>query len=299
METALPIFISPCAQARLAHPSGECGIAAAAAKANLVYCVSNNASMTVEEISGAADTGVLWWQLYVQDNRDISAKMLRRIQAPGMRYSAVVVTLDAPVPGKREADLAQGGVGKQLFAGTSASLVWEDLEWVRERWSGPLVLKGLQTWEDVVLAAKAGVQGVILSNHGGRALDGVAPAVLVLLEVRKYAPWVFGVLEVMVDGGVRRGTDVMKCVALGARAVGVGRPALWGLAGYGSAGVGKVLEILGDEVETAVRLLGEKGVEDVRGKKACVNARRVEGWVWEGEGEGEGPDGVAGLKAKL
>ncbi|TGZ83695.1 hypothetical protein EX30DRAFT_327342 [Ascodesmis nigricans] len=298
-RSSLPVFISPAAAARLAHPDGEAAICRAAGKEGVIQCVSNNASMTVEEISAARDTSSsiwgaggqnLWWQLYLQVDRSKSAAFLHRISQPSSGYTAVILTLDAPWPGKREADeraslpppelemggSAGAGVGKQLFAGTESSITWQDLEWVREHTHLPIILKGIQTHQDAAIAARNPlVKGIMLSNHGGRALDTAPPAVLVLLEIRKHCPWVLQKIEVYVDGGIRRGADVVKCLALGARAVGIGRPALYSLAGYGEEGVRRMLQILRDEVETALRLVGVGGVEDVEGWK---------GWGEDGEG---------------
>jgi isopentenyl diphosphate isomerase/L-lactate dehydrogenase-like FMN-dependent dehydrogenase len=181
----------------------------------------------------------------------------------------VVLTLDAPVPGKREIDerssnvaeslpvpsstkkdednsgLANGPVGLQLFAGTSPSLTWkETLPWLAKHTDLPIVLKGLQTHEDAYIASLHApqVKGIILSNHGGRALDTAPPAVHTLLEIRKYCPEVFERLEVWVDGGIRRGTDVVKALCLGARGVGIGRPPLWGLGAGGIEGVERTIQ---------------------------------------------------------
>ncbi|KAF8250672.1 hypothetical protein K440DRAFT_128279 [Wilcoxina mikolae CBS 423.85] len=279
IPSRFPVFISPAAMARLAHPSGECGIAEAAGKKGVIQCVSNNASLRPEQISSAriSPTQPLWFQLYVQTDRSKSEAMLARISHPDSGYKAVVLTLDAPTPGKREADervaniasassAASGngldpanpptqgqGLAKALFAGTSPSLVWEDLAWLREHTHLPIVLKGIQTHEDAALACSPrslalGVKGIILSNHGGRAADTAPPPMLTLLEIRRYAPDVLEKLEVYIDGGIRRGTDVVKALALGAKAVGIGRPVLYGLSGYGPAGVERVLEILEEEM---------------------------------------------------
>ncbi|KAI5844097.1 FMN-dependent dehydrogenase-domain-containing protein [Tricharina praecox] len=316
----LPVFISPAALARLAHPSGEAGIAAAAGRAGVIQCVSNNASLRPEQISAAA-TAPLWFQLYVQTDRTISERLLARISAPTSGYTAIVLTLDAPTPGKREADErvanvaaatsaasgrgiagptpSQGeGLGRALFAGTEPSLTWTDLEWLRKHTHLPIILKGVQTHEDALLAcapaARAlGVRGIILSNHGGRAADTAPPPLLTLLEIRRHAPQVLGLLEVYIDGGIRRGTDVVKALALGARAVGIGRPALFGLAGYGEQGVERVIKILEEEVTTALRLLGVNSVHEVG--RRHVNAGLL---VREMDVDEEG-EGLWGLRAKL
>ena len=236
----------------------------------------------------------------------------------------ICLTLDAPVPGKREADerskhivedrdadikdaggaklSASGGIGQSLFMGTDPSLTWrETLPWLRKHTHLPIVLKGVQTHEDAYLASQQsefGVKGIILSNHGGRAVDTAPPAVHTLLEIRKYCPEVFEKLDVVVDGGIKRGTDVVKALCLGAKAVGVGRAPLFGLAAGGQEGVERVLEILRDETATAMRLLG---VKDVKGLgMRCVNTRRVESEIFDGPSGLEGRSEVGEwVKSKL
>lgn len=273
-----PVFVSPAAMARLAHPDGEAGIGKAAGYFGACQVVSNNASMTPEQIVHDAQDGqVFGWQLYVQNERAKSEAMLARIAKLNKWYKFIVLTLDAPVPGKREMDEKQGlessgapgqsrvdypaigtpkkdgpggGVGQSLFWGTAADLTWKTtLPWLKKAAPGmPVVLKGLQTHEDVYLAASYArenpgtVKAVILSNHGGRALDTAPPAIHTLLECRKYCPEVFDDIEIWVDGGIRRGTDVVKALCLGARAVGIGRPALWGLGAGGWQGVYRTFE---------------------------------------------------------
>lgn len=262
-----PIYVSPAAMARLGHPSGEAGIAEACRSFGAMQIISNNASMTPEQIvKDAAPDQIFGWQLYVQIDRKKSETMLARIQKlKAIKF--IVLTLDAPVPGKREDDertgmtgrtaaerssddtpnptQGSGGVGQQLFAGTDPSLTWTDtLAWLATHTDLPIVLKGLQTHEDAYLASLHApqVKGIILSNHGGRAVDTAPPAVHTLLEIRKYCPEVFDKIEVYVDGGIRRGTDAVKALCLGAKAVGLGRPALWGLAAGGVDGVRRTLQ---------------------------------------------------------
>jgi isopentenyl diphosphate isomerase/L-lactate dehydrogenase-like FMN-dependent dehydrogenase len=266
-KVGLPLFVAPAAMARLAHPDGEQGIARAAAKFGAMQLVSNNASMTPEQIvEGSSAAQMFGWQLYIQIDRAKSEAMLKRIGAMRDRYKFICLTLDAPVPGKREHDEknqlsgnftvsaagnsghsspGSGGVGQQLFWGTASDLKWQEtLQWLKKHTDLPIVLKGLQTHEDAFLAAQYAphVKAIILSNHGGRALDTAPPAVHTLLEIRKYCPEVFSKIEVWVDGGIKRGTDVVKAICLGAKAVGIGRAALFGLGARGQAGVERTFE---------------------------------------------------------
>ncbi|KAL1987551.1 hypothetical protein VTN96DRAFT_3478 [Rasamsonia emersonii] len=319
-KVGMPIYVSPAAMARLAHPAGEAGIAEACRSFGAMQIISNNASMSPEQIvKDAAPDQVFGWQLYVQIDRKKSEAMLARInKLPAIK--CVVLTLDAPVPGKREDDQRSdraasstspvkkeeaadgtpvlkegggGGVGMQLFAGTDPSLTWkETLPWLAKQTKLPIVLKGLQTHEDAYIASlHPQVKGIILSNHGGRALDTAPPAVHTLLEIRKYCPEVFDKLEVWVDGGIRRGTDVVKALCLGARGVGIGRPALWGLGAGGVEGVRRTLQILADETKTCMRLLGVERVEDLGPQH--INTRIVEQQIYDG------PSGLDKVRSKL
>ncbi|KAA8647485.1 hypothetical protein EYZ11_004405 [Aspergillus tanneri] len=320
-KLGMPIYVSPAAMARLAHPAGEAGIAEACRSFGAMQVISNNASMTPEQIvQDAAPDQVFGWQLYVQIDRKKSEAMLARINKL-KAIKCIILTLDAPVPGKREDDERRnfigpsaptpksasdtsgvsetpGGVGRTLFAGTDPSLTWrETLPWVAQHTDLPIILKGLQTHEDAYIASlhTPQVKGIILSNHGGRALDTAPPAVHTLLEIRKYCPEVFDKLEVWVDGGIRRGTDVVKALCLGAKAVGIGRPALWGLGAGGVEGVKRTLQILADEAQTCMRLLGVERVEDLGSQH--INTRLVEQQIYDG------PSGLEsirdGFRAKL
>ncbi|MCJ1288057.1 hypothetical protein MMC26_007410 [Xylographa opegraphella] len=302
-----PIYVAPAAMARLAHPSGEAGIAQACSKFGAMQLISNNASMTPEQIVADAEPSQMFgWQLYAQLDARKSEAMLDRINRLSDKIKFVCLTLDAPVPGKREDDerasnvaanlpvtsAAQkgeslkpggGGIGAQLFWGTSPRLTWKTtLPWLAKHTSLPIVLKGIQTHEDAYLAYLHApqVKGIILSNHGGRAADTAPPAVHTLLEIRKYCPEVFSRLEVYVDGGIKRGTDVVKALCLGATGVGIGRAALWGLGAGGPAGVERTLEILQDELKTAMRLLGAQVVQDLG--PSHVNTRTIEQQIYDG-----------------
>ncbi|KOC18453.1 putative oxidoreductase [Aspergillus flavus AF70] len=272
-KVGLPIYVSPTAMARLGHPRGEAGIAEACGAFGALQIIANNSSLSPEQVvAKALPTQVFGWQLYVQLDRRASEAMLARVNRLD-EIKFVILTLDAPVSGKREDDERinvkshpAGSVSAQLFAGTDPSLTWnETLEWLSRHTKKPIILKGLQTHEDVAIAARYTplVQAVILSNHGGRSLDTAPPAVHTLLEVRKFCPHVFKKMEVWVDGGIRRGTDVVKALCLGAKAVGIGRPALWGLGVGGVKGVERTLQILLDETKTCMRLLGATTVHDL------------------------------------
>jgi L-lactate dehydrogenase (cytochrome) len=328
----LPIYIAPAAMARLGNPAGEAGMAAAAAKFGAMQLISANASQTPEQIVANAPPGqVFGWQLYVQQDRAKSEAMLARVNAiPQIKF--ICLTLDAPVPGKREHDersknvaanlpvrssiqsgsasetspapdsasarseSAQGGVGKALFAGTAPDLTWRStLPWLAKHTSLPIVLKGLQTHEDAYLASHYSqyIKGIILSNHGGRALDTAPPALHTLLEIRKFCPEVLTKLEVWVDGGIKRGTDVVKALALGAKGVGLGRAPLFALGAGGQAGVERMFEILKAETETAMRLLGCERIEELSPRH--VNTRALERDIFDGEAGLEG----AVLRSKL
>lgn len=321
----LPIYVSPAAMARLAHPDGEAGIARACSTFGAMQLISNNASMTPEQIvADATPDQIFGWQLYVQIHRKKSEDYLARInELDAIKF--VVLTLDAPVPGKREEDERSknitedrdsdikdaggqklkggGGIGQSLFAGTDPSLTWKQtLPWLRSQTNKPIVLKGLQTHEDAYLATQfPDVKGIILSNHGGRAADTAPPSLHTLLEIRKYCPEVFQKLDVIVDGGIKRGTDVVKALCLGAKAVGVGRAPLFGLAAGGVEGVERVFEILRDETATAMRLLGVKEVKGLGMRH--VNTRVAERDIYDGPAGLTGvqppPEAKAKAKAKL
>ncbi|KAL8389087.1 hypothetical protein RB595_008799 [Gaeumannomyces hyphopodioides] len=294
VDSAAPFFISPAAMARLAHPDGELALARGAAREGVVQCISNNASYPLDAIASAADdlpagerhplTGPagrqdFFFQLYVNSDRAKTADLLRKAKGLGVR--AIFVTVDAPVPGKREADeriaaeaIASavsgavagndkkgGGMGRLMAQYVEKRLVWDDIAWIRETSGLPVVLKGVQSAEDARLAVRYGCAGVMLSNHGGRSLDTAQPAVLVLLELHRHAPEVFDQLEVMVDGGFERGSDILKAVCLGASAVGIGRPFLYSLA-YGEEGCAHLIQILKDELEVSMKLCGINSLDE-------------------------------------
>jgi isopentenyl diphosphate isomerase/L-lactate dehydrogenase-like FMN-dependent dehydrogenase len=276
---SLPVLVAPTALHRLANPEGECATARAAARAGTVMCLSTIATATPAEVADAAPGGRRWFQVYVFRDREVTRSFVAEAEERG--YEALVLTVDAPRFGHRERDLRTGFVVPPEFAvpsfaaavggpvaATAAemaeqfdpSLSWRDVEELASESSVPLLVKGILTAEDARLARDHGAAGVVVSNHGGRQVDGVAASLDALPEVVEA---VGGDIEVLVDGGVRRGTDVIVALALGARAVLVGRPVLWGLAVAGEEGAFRVLELLRAELERALALCGCASPADV------------------------------------
>ena len=271
-EVALPLLVAPVAFQRVAHPDGEVGMARAAKAAGTVMCLSTLATATPEEV---AATGVQrWFQLYVFRDEGLTRELVARVAEAG--FTALALTVDTPVLGRRERDfrtgfvvppefpvasLGQGGLTPlEAFALTSESVSWRDIERLASLSGLPVLVKGVLTAEDASLACDHGAAGIVVSNHGGRQLDGVAATIDALPEVVEA---VGGRLEVLIDGGIRRGTDVVKALALGARAVLAGRAPLWGLAAGGEAGARHVLELLQAEILLALKLVGAISPQDV------------------------------------
>jgi 4-hydroxymandelate oxidase len=272
---AFPVLLAPTAFQRLAHPDGELATARAAAAAGTVFVSSTLSTFTIEEI--AAATHRLWLQLYVFRDRGITRSLVERAEAAGCR--AISLTVTVPVQGNRERDahnrfaLPPGieianfaGLRQSRFPDADASrlnafidqefdpsLSWKDIEWLRSITKLPIVLKGIMAPEDGVLAVEYGTAAVVVSNHGGRQLDSSEPTLLALPRI---ADAIGGRIPVLMDGGVRRGTDVVKALCLGATAVMIARPYLWGLALGGQHGVADVLGLLRAEVERTLALLG-------------------------------------------
>ena len=269
-KMSVPIFCSPAAMAKMVHPDGEKGIAKGCRSAGIPQCVSTNASFPISEIFesvsgpgkyGEADGDIpIFFQLYVDKQKEKSEKLLKQVGELGVK--AIFVTVDAPVPGKREADErvkadeslstpmsgakakndAKGGaLGRIMGSYIDASLSWADIPWLRKHTNLPIVLKGVQTAMDAKKAMEYGIEGILLSNHGGRSLDTAPAPVLLLLELQKCCPEVFDKMEVFVDGGITRGTDIFKALCLGATSVGIGRGFLFAL-NYGQEGVEKYVE---------------------------------------------------------
>jgi isopentenyl diphosphate isomerase/L-lactate dehydrogenase-like FMN-dependent dehydrogenase len=283
-EIALPLGVAPTSLQRVAHPDGEGALARAAAAAGTVYTLSSLASVRPRELAEAAPEALRWFQLYWSRDRGFTSELVAEAAEAG--FSALVLTVDLPAAGPRERDLRSGFklpsdlptpnlpqtlVNTEYFHDTlsgtvDTSLTWRDLEWLRSECSLPLVVKGILTAEDAVLACEHGCAAMVVSNHGGRQLDGVSATLEALPEV---AEAVAGRAEVYLDGGIRRGTDVAMALALGAQAVFIGRPALWALAAGGEEGAGHLLELFRAEIALALLLLGcptpaDVGPEHVR-----------------------------------
>jgi isopentenyl diphosphate isomerase/L-lactate dehydrogenase-like FMN-dependent dehydrogenase len=269
---SMPILVAPVAYQRLVDPEGEIGMARAAAAAGTVMCLSTLATTRPSELAAQTSPGRRWFQLYCFKDEAITRGLMEEAIASG--FEAIVVTVDAPPGGNRERDRRTGfkipaGLGvpsvaaamgveravtiEETFALMSSALDWQDLEDLASECDLPVLVKGLLTAEDAELAVEHGAAGVVVSNHGGRQLDRALASGDALSEV---VDAVAGRATVLVDGGISRGVDVAIALALGADAVLVGRAPLWGLAAAGSAGAGRVLELLREELELALALCG-------------------------------------------
>jgi isopentenyl diphosphate isomerase/L-lactate dehydrogenase-like FMN-dependent dehydrogenase len=277
VRVSIPVAFAPTALHKLAHPDGEIASALACNGAGALMCLSTLSSVSIEDVAQVS-TGPRWFQLYVHKERSVAIDLVQRAVASG--YSAIVVTADLPVPGYREReyrhDLTIPDDARPVNFGNTAteeefnhylvglhdqSLTWDDLGWMREAAGDvPLVLKGILTAEDAILAVEHGVAGIIVSNHGGRQLDRSPAAIDVLEEIVQA---VGDRAEVYLDGGVRRGADVLIALGLGARAVFLGRPLLYALATAGEAGVGRAFELIRAEIENSMALLGTATLGDI------------------------------------
>jgi isopentenyl diphosphate isomerase/L-lactate dehydrogenase-like FMN-dependent dehydrogenase len=265
----MPLLVAPTAIHCLAHPEGECATAQAAGRANTLMIASTTSTRSLEDISQAASSP-LWFQLYVYPSLQFAENLVHRAETAG--YRAIVLTVDLPTLGNREKDRRNNVVippppfFEANFVGVEKSgqewvtLTWESLSWLRSITPLPILLKGILTAEDALLAIEHGMDGIIVSNHGGRQLDTAIASIEALPEIVEA---VAARCEVYFDGGIRRGTDILKALALGARAVLVGRPVLWGLAANGAEGAYHVLEILRKELELAMALSGRPTLSSI------------------------------------
>lgn len=282
---SMPILLAPMAMQRLLHEDGELAAARAARNAGIVTIASTLATTSIEDIAAACRPAPVWFQLYVYKDRGLTGELVRRAEMAGA--SALVLTVDAPIFGRRERDLQSGfrlpdglhlanlhSAGLDRFPETSqgsglvaygealldASVDWNDLSRLTASTSLPVVVKGILHPDDARLAVSHGAAAVFVSNHGGRQLDGAAATIDALEGV---IDAVAGRAEVYLDGGVRRGTDVVKALAIGARAVAIGRPIAWGLAAAGERGVARVLAALREELDAALALCGARRPADL------------------------------------
>ncbi|XP_044305631.1 hydroxyacid oxidase 2 [Varanus komodoensis] len=278
-EISFPVGIAPTGFHKLAWPDGEQSTARAAQAMSTCYIASTYSNCSVEEIVAAAPSGLRWFQLYIHRKRSFSEQLVRRVESLG--FQALVLTADLPYTGKRRDDIRNNfqflsSVKLKNFDGffedgdhteyglppgsIDPSVTWKDISWLQSLTRLPLIIKGILTKEDAELAVRHGVQGIIVSNHGGRQLDGVPASIDALVEV---VAAVQGKAEVYLDGGIRTGSDVLKALALGAKCVFIGRPAIWGLVYKGEEGLQQVLKILKDEFCLSMALAGCRNVSEI------------------------------------
>lgn len=281
-----PIAVAPMAFQKLAHPDGEIATVRGAGSAGALFVASTIATTSLEEIAATA-VGPIWFQLYVFKDRELTRTLIQRAEAAG--YTALQITGDVPVMGLRESDMrnrfhvpsefriknvehtgsrslppGDAEMGHALYARClfDADLSWKDIEWVCGLTKLPVMVKGILRGDDAVKAIESGCKGVVVSNHGGRQLDTAVSTISALPEI---VAALAGRGEVVIDSGIRRGTDVLKCLALGAKVAQVGRPVIWGLALNGEAGVQRVITILRDEFDNAMALCGCRTTAQITG----------------------------------
>ncbi|KAI8344929.1 FMN-dependent dehydrogenase-domain-containing protein [Blakeslea trispora] len=293
-RSSMPVYITATALGKLGHPQGEVVLTKAAHKRNVIQMIPTLASCSFDEIVDAAGPDQSQWlQLYVNGNREVSEKFVRHAESRGMK--GLFITADAPQLGHREKDMRQKysqeepdeftrsgseinrdqGAARAISSFIDPSLCWDDVAWFKSITKMPILIKGIQTPEDAVLAAKHGCQGIVLSNHGGRQLDFAPSSIEILaetMEALKKENLDKG-FEVYIDGGIRRGTDIFKAIALGAKGVGIGRPCLYAMSTYGVAGVERLLELLQDEFEMVMRLMGVTSIAEI--KPSMVDIRNI------------------------
>lgn len=283
-KISMPIMIAPMAFQRMAHADGELATIEAANDANTIMVLSTLSTCSIEEVA-ARSNGNVWFQLYVYRDKGITESLVKRAEHAG--FKALVLTVDSPLLGRREQDVRNGfhlpeglavsnlidarmqsmplhagdsGLAAYIHALYDQSLTWKDVEWLRSITDMPILVKGILRADDAELAIQHGASGIVVSNHGGRQLDTVPATISVMKTI---ADKVNGRVELYLDGGVRRGTDVLKALALGAKAVLVGRPILWGLGHGGKAGVDLALGLLRSEFELAMILSGCATLSDI------------------------------------
>ncbi len=281
-KTSVPFYVTATALGKLGHPEGEVVLTRASKSHDVIQMIPTLASCSFDEIVDARQGDqVQWLQLYVNKDRAITRKIIEHAERRGCK--GLFITVDAPLLGRREKDMRskftekgssvqQGsqtdnsqGAARAISTFIDPSLSWADIPWFQSVTNMPIILKGVQRVEDVLRAADAGVQGVVLSNHGGRQLDFARSGVEVLAEAMPVlrTRGLDKKLQVFVDGGVRRASDILKCMCLGAAGVGIGRPFLYAMSGYGQEGVERAMQLLKDELEMNMRLVGAANMADL------------------------------------
>lgn len=281
-EIAFPLLIAPMAFQKLAHPDGEIAVAKGAHEANVLMTLSTLSTSSFEQVKCVGQMPI-WFQLYIYKDREITKNLIQQAEQCG--FNGLVLTVDAPLYGKRKREivnplrltkqiqldnLQKAGLdlnaidlpqlAPYLASLLDPSITWKDIEWIRSISSLPIILKGVMNPRDVEIAHEYNIDALIISNHGGRQFDSALSAIEALLAISEVNA---GKTELILDGGIRRGSDILKAIALGAKAVMVGRPILWGLAAGGVEGVTRVLSILKSELDMAMALCGCKSIEEV------------------------------------
>jgi L-lactate dehydrogenase (cytochrome) len=281
-KCSIPFYVTATALGKLGHPEGEVILTRAAHKHDVIQMIPTLASCSLDEILDAQQGDqVQWLQLYVNKDREITRKIIQHAEKRGCK--GLFITVDAPQLGRREKDMRSKftdpgsdvqsghetdnsqGAARAISSFIDPALSWKDIPWFQSVTSMPIVLKGVQRVEDAVKAAEMGVQGIVLSNHGGRQLDTAPSAIEVLAETMPILreQGLDSKMEVFIDGGIRRSTDIIKALCLGARGVGIGRPFLYAMSSYGQEGVERAMQLLKDEMEMNMRLIGCAKVEDL------------------------------------
>jgi L-lactate dehydrogenase (cytochrome) len=280
----IPFYVTATALGKLGHREGEVVLTRAAKKHNVIQMIPTLASCSFDEIVDAAEGDqVQWLQLYVNKDREVTRKIVEHAEKRGCK--GLFITVDAPQLGRREKDMrskftdvgsnvqstsghatdTSQGAARAISSFIDPALSWKDIPWFQSITKMPILLKGVQCVEDVLRAVEAGVQGVVLSNHGGRQLDFARSGVEVLAEVMpalRERGWE-NRIEIYIDGGVRRATDIIKALCLGAKGVGIGRPFLYAMSSYGLPGVDRAMQLLRDEMEMNMRLIGCSSIDQL------------------------------------
>ena len=280
----IPFYVTATALGKLGHHEGEVLLTRGAKKHNVIQMIPTLASCSFDEIMDAAEGDqVQWLQLYVNKNREITKKIVKHAEARGCK--GLFITVDAPQLGRREKDMRSKfddvgsnvqnssgdnvdrsqGAARAISSFIDPSLSWKDIPWFLSITKMPILLKGVQCVEDVIRAIDVGVHGVVLSNHGGRQLDTARSGIEILAEVMPVLRerGLENRLEIYIDGGVRRATDIIKAVCLGAKGVGIGRPFLYAMSAYGLPGVDRAMQLLKDEMEMNMRLIGAASIKEL------------------------------------